>query len=166
MWTPDGERIAFSSERAGGILDVFWKLAVGTGQAELVVSDSERSLDAWSWTPDGQSLLINEGGADIGIVTLGGDQVRQPVLEEAFPEGTPEISPDGRWMAYRSAESGQQEIYVRPFPDVAGGRWQISTTGGNYPGWSPDGRELFYNAGPAVMGVTVETEPTFRAGIP
>ena len=168
VWTPDGERIAFSSDRGGGPFDVFWKLAVGTGQPELVVSDPDRRLDAWSWTPDGQSLLLNEAGIDIGIVTLGGDQTRQPVLEDAFREGSPEVSPDGRFMAYRSAETGRLEIYVRPFPDVDGGKWQVSTEGGNYPAWSPDGRELFYRqpAGMAVMGVTVETEPTFSVGIP
>ena len=168
FWTPDGERIAFSSDREGGILDIFWKLAVVTGQPELVVADPNRRLDAWSWTPDGQSLLINEGGPDIGIVTLGGDQARQPVLDEDFNEGTPEMSPDGRWMAYRSNESGRTEIFVRPFPDVAGGKWQVSNEGGNYPAWSPDGQELFYRAGDgsALMGVTVETEPTFSAGIP
>ena len=169
VWTPDGEHIAFSSDRTGvGLYDVFWKLAVGTGQPELVVTDPDRRLDAWSWTPDGQSLLLNEAGLDIGIVTLDGDRTRQPVLEEAFQEGSPEVSPDGRWMAYRSAESGRLEIFVRPFPDVDGGKWQVSTEGGNYPAWSPDGRELFYRTldGAAVMGVTVETEPTFRVGIP
>ena len=132
------------------------------------MADPERRLDSWSWTPDGQSLLLNEAGIDIGIVTLDGDQTRQPVLEDAFNEGTPEASPDGRWMAYRSNESGRTEIFVRPFPDVTGGKWQVSTEGGNYPAWSPDGQELFYRAGDgsALMGVTVETEPTFSAGIP
>ena len=168
VWTPDGERIAFSSNREGGTRDIFWKLAVGTGQPELVVSYPEEQLDSWSWTPDGQSLLINENGVDISMVTLGGDQARQPVLEEAFNEGVPEVSPDGQWMAYRSSETGQLEVFVRPFPDVAGGKWQISTTGGNYPAWSPDGRELFYRrpSDRALMRVTVETEPTFIAGIP
>ena len=168
VWTPDGERIAFASNRANGLYDVFWKLAVGTGQPELVVSDPDRRLDAGSWTPDGQSLPLIEAGIDIGIVTLDGDQTRQPVLEEDFPEGSPEVSPDGRWMAYRSAETGRTEIYVRPFPDVGGGKWQVSTEGGIHPAWSPDGRELFYRqpADGAVMGVTVETEPTFSPGIP
>ena len=71
-------------------------------------------------------------------------------------------------MVYRSRESGRLEIYVRPFPDVAREKWQVSTEGGNYPAWSPDGREIFYRAldGAALMGVTVETEPTFNAGIP
>ena len=168
VWTPDGERIAFASNRGGGSLDIFWKLAVGTGQAELVVSEPNRVLHSWSWTPDGQSLLLNEAGLDIGMVTLEGDRTRQPVLEEAFNEGVPEVSPDGRWMAYRSNESGQFEVFVRPFPDVAAGKWQVSTAGGQYPAWSPDGQELFYRTldGAAVMGVTVEAEPTLSPGIP
>ena len=168
VWTPDGEHIAFASTRGGTNLDIFWKPAAGTGQAELVVSAPDRSITPWSWTPDGQSLLINEGGNDISMVTLGSDQTRQPVLEEAFREGVPEISPDGRWMAYRSNESGQTEVYVRPFPDVAGGKWQVSTSGGDYPAWSRDGQELFFRTldGVALMGVAVETEPTFSPGIP
>ena len=168
VWTPDGERIAFSSDRDGPNRDIYWKLATGTGQSEPILSYSERPLDPWSWTPDGQSLLINENGRYVSMVTLGGDQTRQLVLEDDFPQGTPEISPDGRWMAYRANESGQVEIYVRPFPDIAGGKWQVSTEGGNYPAWSPDGRELFYRTldGAAVMAVTVETEPTFSAGTP
>ncbi len=92
-------------------------------------------MDSWSWTPDGQSLLINENGVDISMVTLGGDQERQPVLEEAFNEGVPEISPDGPWwIAYRSNETGQLEVFVRPFPDVAGGRWQVSHNWRQLPG--------------------------------
>ena len=170
VWTPDGERIAFSSDR-GGLFDVFWKLAIGTGQPELVASASERHLSPSSWTPDGQSLLLLERtqqGIDIGIVTLDGDQSRQGVLEETFSETSPEVSPDGRWLAYGSSESGQREVYVRPFPDVTEGKWQVSTQGGQSPAWSPDGRELFYRTldGAALLGVTVETEPTFRVGIP
>ena len=104
------------------------------------MSYPEEQLDCWSWTSDGQSLLINENGVDISMVTLGGDQERQPVLEEAFNEGVPEISPDGPWwMAYRSNETGQLEVFVRPFPDVAGRKWQVSHNRRNYPAWSPDG---------------------------
>ena len=168
VWTPDGERIAFASDRGGGPYDVFWKLAVGTREPGLVVSDPDRRLDPWSWTPDGQSLLINEGGMNVGMVTLGGDQSRRPVLDVAATEGVPEISPDGRWMAYRSAESGRMEVYVRPFPDVQSSKWQVSTNGGTYPAWSPDGQELFYRTldGSSLMGVMVEAEPSFNVGVP
>ena len=168
VWHPDGERIAFSSDRLGGPLSVFWKQAIGTGAAELILSEADKRLDAWSWTPDGRSLLLNEAGTDVSVVTLDGDRVRQPLLAEGFAEGAPEISPDGRWIAYRSSESGRLEIYVRPYPDVGSDRLQVSTEGGNYPAWSPDGRELFYRAldGSAVMGVRVDTTPTLTAGIP
>ena len=77
------------------------------------------------------------------------------------------ISPDGRWMAYSSNEFGKGEVYVRPFPDVnSGGRWQVSTSGGTSPLWSPDGRELFYRNGDTTMAVEVETESTFKSGKP
>ena len=168
VWTPDGERIAFSSFRGGQLPDVFWKLANGTGDAELVVSDPDLGLQPWSWTPDGQTLVLNQGGFDLGMVTLEGERTRQPLLEEPFHQGAPEVSPDGRWLAYRSDESGQFEVYVRPFPNVADGKWPVSTAGGGYPGWSPDGSQLFYRTldGASLMGVTVDTEPTFRVGIP
>jgi Tol biopolymer transport system component len=76
------------------------------------------------------------------------------------------VSPDGRWMAYLSNESGQVEIYVRPFPDVNGGKWKVSTSGGTMHRWSPDGRELYYWTSDALMVVAVESEPTFNAGTP
>jgi hypothetical protein len=76
----------------------------------------------------------------------------------------PEISPDGRWLAYMSNESGRSEVYVRPFPDVDGGRWQVSTGGGDYPIWSPDGKELLFYGSGALMTVAVETDPAFKLG--
>ena len=72
------------------------------------------------------------------------------------------VSPDGRWMAYTSDESRKNEVYVRPFPEVNNGRWQISKDGGDSPLWSPDGCELFYRSGDAVMAVSVKTEPGFN----
>jgi serine/threonine-protein kinase len=77
-----------------------------------------------------------------------------------------EISPDGRWLAYQSNESSQDEIYVRPFPSVADGRWPISTGGGSQPLWARNGRELFYRHGNSLLSVPVETTTTFRAGTP
>jgi hypothetical protein len=88
-------------------------------------------------------------------------------------EVNPEISPDGKWLAYQSDESGQTEVYVRPFPGVQDGRWQISRAGGTRPRWSTDGRELFFLGGTAIntggaplMGVGTETSPAFRVGNP
>ena len=96
-----------------------------------------------------------------------GERQRKPLLVEEPVELNPRISPDGRYMAYGSSESGQQEIYIRPFPDVDEGKWQVSTAGGNSPLWSPDGKELFYlTEENAVMTVAVETQPTLILGTP
>jgi serine/threonine-protein kinase len=78
----------------------------------------------------------------------------------------PKISPDGRWMAYASYEFGKSEIYVRPFPEVDGGKWQVSLSGGDTPLWSPNGREIYYRKDDAVMAVSVETEGSFKSGKP
>jgi serine/threonine-protein kinase len=95
-----------------------------------------------------------------------GDHKWRPLLQEKYVELQPKISPDGRWMAYMSNESGKAEIYVRPFPEVNKGRWQVSTSGGDTPLWSPNGRELFYRNGDSVMAVAVETGQTFKCGKP
>ena len=94
----------------------------------------------------------------------------QPLIQTPFSETSAEISPDGRWVAYESDESGQDEIYVRPFPDVNVGRWQVSTEGGSKPLWSRNGRELFYlvasGAGATVMSAPVERGTRFMVGTP
>jgi hypothetical protein len=90
----------------------------------------------------------------------------QPLLHTSFSERNPHLSPDGHWMVYESDESGQNEIYVRPFPDVDAGRWQVSAGGGVQPVWARSGRELFYRNGPALMAVPIQTAPVFSAGKP
>ena len=100
------------------------------------------------------------------MLTVEGDRTMELVLDEDFPEGRPAVSPDGRWIAYQSGESGQGEIYVRPFPNVDDGKWQVSTDNGFTPVWSPDGRELFFLSQTELMVVRVETEPTFNATTP
>ena len=95
-----------------------------------------------------------------------GDHARKPLLQEKYWEMQARISPDGRWIAYQSNESGKYDVYVRPYPDVNNGKWQISTSGGISPRWSPDGRELFYRSGDAAMAVPVDTEPIFKPGKP
>ena len=106
------------------------------------------------------------------MFTIGADQVAEMLLDSDFVEGMPALSPDGTWLAYQSAESGQPEIYVRPFPNIDDGRWQVSTNSGFDPVWSPDGQHIFYieapPAGTAVrmMTVRVETDPAFRASAP
>jgi eukaryotic-like serine/threonine-protein kinase len=98
----------------------------------------------------------------IGALSMEGDHNLRPLLQEKYSDGEPKISPDGRWMAYASDESGKAEVYVRSFPDVNQGKWQVSTGGGEDPLWSRDGRELFYKSGDTAMVVAVDTEPTLK----
>ena len=123
----------------------------------------------FSSSPDGKILAIWEQNVaplqtNISILSLEGDHARTPLLQKEYNEICPEISPDGRWIAYQSDETGRYEVYVHSFPDINQGRWQISTNGGNSPLWSPDGRELFYCSGDSFMAVEVETDPAFKAG--
>ena len=170
LWSLDGHRVAFSSTRDGW--DVYWRAADGTGQVERLSTVPDRMLTPWSWSADGKSLLLIElaltgtTSFDIGMLAMEGDRPRTPLLQEDFTEVQPVISPDGRWMAYQSNESGRGEIYVRPYPGVESGKWPISTSGGNGPKWSRDGQALFYRSGRAINRVSVETGETFSAGVP
>ena len=105
-------------------------------------------------------------GLDVGMLSMEGKREMKELLQEKYWEAEPQISPNGRYMAYQSDESGKGEIYVRSFPDVNKGKWQVSSGGGNSPLWSPDGREVFYRSGDATMAVEVATEPTFKRGNP
>jgi serine/threonine-protein kinase len=106
-------------------------------------------------------------GLDIAMFTLEGDRQPEFLIETQHNELNAEISPDGRWLAYKSNESGRDEIYVRPFPNVDAGLWQISTDGGMQPAWARSGRELFFRAPDgALMRVPVELQPRFTAGTP
>ena len=170
VWTRDSQRIAFMSDRPDGS-GVYWTAADGTGLPERLASRSDRFLVPTSWSRDGNTMLLSEvlsdnTGFDIGALSMDGDRELKHLLQGEFIEAGADTSPDGRWMAYMSTESDGSEIYVRPFPDVEAGKWRISTDGGTDTEWSPDGRELFYRAGPAMMSVAVETDPTFSAGIP
>ena len=124
-----------------------------------------------SWSPDGQLLAFNEinpiTGSDIWVLQRG-DKKAQPFLRTPFAEESARFSPDGRWLAYMSNESGRYEIYVQPYPGP-GGKWQISTDGGTEPQWNRNGRELFYRSGEngtKLMAVEITTEARFSAGKP
>jgi serine/threonine-protein kinase len=173
LWTPDGERIVFVSSR-GGEPSVYWRAADGTGEDEQLGSFSAQAIFPSSWSGDGNSLVFNEQQSghtyDISVMSMEGEHTRTPLLQDEFAEVNPHVSPDGRWLAYMSNESGleEYEVYVRPFPDVNSGKEQISTSGGMEPRWSPDGKELYYRdpSGNAMMAVEIEAEPTLRPGIP
>jgi serine/threonine-protein kinase len=109
-----------------------------------------------------------QGGPEYAIdaLPLEGDGKLNTLLKEKYQDRQPHISRDGRWMAYVSNESSKDEVYVRPFPDVDKGKWQISVAGGEAPLWSPDGRELFYRNGDSVMAVSVEAGHAFKCGKP
>jgi serine/threonine-protein kinase len=169
LWTPDGKRIVYFSTREGVFGGAYWKAADGTGVDEKLASALDRSFLPWSLSNDGKTLVMEEyvgGKYDIGMLSMEGDRANKPLLQEKYNGVLPQISPDGRWMAYMSNESGQYEVYVRPFPDVNKGRWQVSTGGGAAPLWSPNCRELFYLSRDSGMAVAVQTEPTFSLGTP
>ncbi len=167
VWTPDGKHVTFRST-VGGALNLHWMPADGSGAAERLTT-SENMQSPGSWSPDGQVLAFSEAdsttGWDIWVLKLAGDRKPRPFLQTPFNEGAPMFSPDGRWLAYGSDESGRLEIYVRPFPGP-GGKWQISTEGGTEPVWARNGRELFYRNGDKMMAAAVETKPVFAAAKP
>ena len=167
LWTPDGERVVFASTREGAS-NLFWRAADGTGPVERLATSSNLQR-AYAWADDGQVLVYQEVGGetivDIWTLPLASERAPEPLIQGPFTENRPALSPDDRWIAYASDESGQYEIYVQPFPDL-GERWTISTSGGSSPVWGPDGRELFYLNGPAMMVVPIDTEDGFAPGNP
>ena len=175
VWTPDSRRIIFYSTRAGGG-NLFWQPADGTGTVERLTTSSTTPHYPYSISPDGKSLVFQENvpktGIDLSLLLFGEpggsskSEVR-PLVQTTFTETSAEISPDGHWLAYPSNESGQEEIFVRPFPKVDTGRWQISTGGGTRPLWARSGRELFFLDGNSFLTtVPVQTTPAFSAGNP
>jgi Tol biopolymer transport system component len=143
--SPDGREMIFNSFRTGA-LELYRKPSSGAG-AETLLLEDRRSKDPMDWSPDGRYLLYrvtgDTGGNDIWMLPLSGDRTPMPLAATSFNENYARFSPDGRWIAYASDESGQVEVYVVPFPP-GDGKWQVSTAGGSFPRWRGDGRELFY----------------------
>jgi len=145
VWSPDGSRVIFRSGR-NGTFDLFVKPANGGGdeQSLLVTDQNKQSLD---WSSDGRFVLYAtqdpKTGSDLWALPLDGERKPVAIARNGFDESQGQFSPDGRWVAYVSNETGRYEIYVRPFPD-ASGKWQVSTAGGIYPRWRLDEHELFY----------------------
>ena len=164
-WTLDGSRLAFGSDRFGPT-NLFWQMANGSGPPERLL-ESARIQMPLTFAPDGRLLFSEEvPGEGRNIQALNLETRRtESVIRTPANELNAEISPDGRWIAYDSNESGQLEIYVRAYPDTrTGGRWQISSGGGRQPLWSRDGRELYFRAfSGAVMGTRVTLAPTFSS---
>jgi Tol biopolymer transport system component len=169
-WTANGRRIVFTSSR-GGAPNVWWQAADGTGTADRLTTSSNGQF-VTGITPDGTTVVFTEGtptmGFDLLQLALDGTRRVTPLLQTKFDERNGIVSPDGRWLAYESNSSGPFEIYVRPFPNVGGGQWQISTTGGTQPLWARNGKELVYvGADGALLRVPVEASgATWNAGAP
>jgi eukaryotic-like serine/threonine-protein kinase len=162
VWSPDGRRIAFSSARDGAGYIVL-KDASGAGREERLAEGPKPVLD---WSRDGRYVLYEERnpktGLDLMILPLDGPVPRTPIpfVQTPFDEKDGAFSPDGKWIAYDSNESGETEVYIQSFPP-SGGKWQVSNGGGSYPRWRGDGKELFYRETPlgSVMAAGIHTSP-------
>jgi serine/threonine protein kinase/Tol biopolymer transport system component len=170
IWSPDGGQVVFSEIRKGSA-DLYQKASSGAGNESALLEDNFTKLPE-SWSPDGRFISYYISGPpslpnrnDVWILPLFGDRKPFPLTQSPFTEYRSQFSPDGRWIAYASNESGRFEVYVVPFTPgpaggaaafgTAGGKWQVSTMGGNEPRWSHDGKEIFYIAANKLMAAAV-----------
>jgi len=188
VWSPDSRRVFFASTRSGQTANLYWQAADGTGTPERL-TESRNAQFPLAITADGTELVFREvnqdGGRNDGVqggtndlmrLLMGSQETQQShgasktgtaLVKTNFNETNGEISPDGRWLAYQSDESGREEVYVRPFPDVNSGRWQISTSGGRTPVWARRGDELFFvSPDAAIQSVRVERSSSWRSSTP
>lgn len=168
VWSPDDSHIAWSANRDGAF-QIYQKLANGVGQEELLRNEDVR-IGATSWSADGRLLLYSridpKTRQDLWVLPLAGDHQPSLFLQTPFTENHGRFSPDGRWIAYTSADQGRFEVFVQTFP-ASGGKWPISTSGGQQPWWRSDGKELYYLSLDAkLMAVEVKPGGSFEAGAP
>jgi eukaryotic-like serine/threonine-protein kinase len=163
-WSHDGRDIFFVSNRSG-LPALYRQRADGSAPAQRVASD-RRGLGEGFESPDGAWMVLRSADAvccDILGMRPGVDSALVPLVATSFRERSPTLSPDGKWLAYVSDETGRFEVFVRPFPAVASGKWQISTAGGSAPRWSRQGDELFFLDGANDMqAVRVATKEAFE----
>jgi Tol biopolymer transport system component len=167
VWSPDGKMIAFSSNREGGTFQIYRKPASGAGTEERLTEggDAKTVLD---WSRDGKYLVYRQDslhtGRDLMAIPVEGDRKPFPVVRTPFLESTAALSPDGRWVAYASNDSGHNEIYVQAFPGAGGpsGRWQVSNGPAYAVKWRGDGKELYYETQDTtgrMMAVSIQAGP-------
>jgi Tol biopolymer transport system component len=173
VWSPDGTRVAFSSNRTGRT-DLYEKPATGAVAEQTIYATKDSPKFGFDWTRDGKFLLYvdilrgGKSGADILALPAGGGKPL-PVIQAEFNQTKPQLSPDNRWLAYVSDESGRGEVYVQPFslegkPSTQ--RWQISASGGTDPRWRRDGRELFFLAADQKLMSVAIRSATEKVGAP
>jgi eukaryotic-like serine/threonine-protein kinase len=164
IWSPDGKQILFSWNRKLGT-QIYLKNADGSGSEEEVADlGTGLSVNAWDWSRDGKYVLVRKGN-ELWYLSWP-ERVAKPLLQAKWTVQNAQFSPDGRWMAYASNETGSMEIYVSPFPS-ANGKWQVSSAGGQEPRWRQDGKELFYvSPDGKMMAVAVKTGASFKAESP
>jgi serine/threonine-protein kinase len=164
-WSTDGRTVAFIRDSAS-TSGVYARPVDGSGP-DRFMARLDRQVQEVSWTNDGKWLVMRTdngaaGAGDLIAVRTSGDTTPVPLLTSNFSEMHPSVSPDGRWLAYTSNESGNNEVYVRPFPNTSGGRWQVSNGGGSEPRWSRNGRELFFrNPTGRLFAAQVSPGPSF-----
>jgi Tol biopolymer transport system component len=165
-WSPDGRWVAYASSRGGQRRAIYRRAADGSGSEELLFSSPDH-MHVDDWSHDGRSLLLTIDAVstktDIWVLPLDGSSKAAPLLQSAFAEANSRLSPDGRWIAYESNESGRSEVYVQHFPAL-GGKLQVSTNGGGQPVWAVDGRQLFYRGGGKLISVSVTAGDPLQLG--
>jgi Tol biopolymer transport system component len=168
IWSPDGNYVAFSLG-GGTSTNIYRKVSSGAGNEEMLVQ-SEVTKEPTDWSSDGRFIIFSDyrpkTGSDLWVLPFFGDGKPYKLLETEFEEGQGHFSPDGRWFAYTSNESGRDEVYVQSFP-VTGGKWLISTGGGSQPQWCCDGKEIFYVASDkTLMSVEINAGALFESSVP
>jgi len=182
VWTPDGQRIIFGSARTGKS-NLFWQAADNTGPVERLTTSPNPQFPT-AIAPDGTRLIVRENvptsGSELRLLRMQGRPEAvtapplalcplqtEPFMQTTFNGTNGEVSPDGHWLAYQSNDSGRNQVFVRPFPNVEDGHWTISTNGGTRPVWARSGKELFYLDGTnALTAVSVHINPIFSVGTP
>jgi Tol biopolymer transport system component len=168
IWTPDGSRVVWCSNRTGDF-KIYTRLASGAGGEDSLAHVPSGQDGPSDWSRDGRFVVVTRYGAtswDVSVLPKDGDRKPLDLIHSPYHERNGMLSPDGRWLVYSSTESGRAEIYVTSFPGVEG-RWQISTAGGVEPFWRADGREIFYRAPDgSIMAVPVQTDREVQAGQP
>ena len=179
LWSPDGSRVVFESNR-GGTSNFYEKASNGTGRDDLLLGTVGVGGTPLDWSRDGGFLLYAPGILDssakrgLWMLPLTGDRTPVPLAQPeaadmrsrvSLDDGQSRLSPDGRWIAYAGRESGEREVYVRPFPSGEG-KWQVSAHGGWEPQWRGDGKELFYLADQTLMSVAIKADSTFEPSAP